>query len=668
VNLFLISAVLSIVGAALAIIAIRSENTSKHCSCVFGIIASLWALTAGCMGIFSSPDVAILATPFAFAELSILINPLSGLLLVVINLLALAAWIYGFGYLKEYAGREVGVIGFFMNLFIVSMNFLVVADNVFWFLVFFEVMSLASYFLVVVKQDEKSTKAGFLYLVMAHIGFLLIMIAFFIMSSASGSFDFQTFRETDFGTKIASTVFVLTLIGFGCKAGMVPFHSWLPKAHPAAPSHISALMSGGMIKIGIFGIVKVGLDLLGNSGCELWWGICIVLLGAVSSLLGITYALTERDIKSLLAYSSIENIGIMLLGVGAGFIGVAIGQPLIAGLGLMAGLYHLINHAMFKGLLFMGAGSVIFSAHNRDIEKLGGLVKAMPVTALCFLLGSMAVAALPPFNGFVSEWFTYQAMFTAAFQGSVVIRMVFAIAAVALVVTGALAVACFVKAFGVTFLGAARSDAARKAKEAPFSMKLGTIIPALLCIGLGLGAPCVAPVMQGIAASTLWSSHEPIVSGLDIINPELDALVSMPMVAILIVALVGLAFAAIVALGKGGRAANREPWACGYLPDADMPVRGSSFGAQMDMFFRPLFKMRAAITAQSDKFVAFFNGMVKSAAKTEVFGDRYLVDTVGAFVKWISFRTRGIEGGNFRVYVLYIVVALIALLIMTIFL
>ena len=668
-NLFLISAILSVVGAAFAIITIQSENASRNIGCSFGLMASVCVLAAGCMGIFSSPDGVILATPFAFAELSILINPLSGLLLVVINLLALAAWIYGFGYLKEYTGKEVGAISFFMNLFIVSMNFLVVVDNVFWFLVFFEIMSLASYFLVIVRQDEKSIKAGFLYLVMAHTGFLLIMIAFFIMSSAaSGSFSFQAFRETDFGTTTASIVFILAFLGFGCKAGMVPLHSWLPKAHPAAPSHVSALMSGSMIKIGVFGIVKVGLDLLGNSGCELWWGICIVLIGAISSLLGIIYALTERDIKSLLAYSSIENIGIILLGVGTGFIGVALGQHLVAGLGLIAGLYHLINHAMFKGLLFMGAGSVIFRTHTRDIEKLGGLVKTMPVTALCFLLGSMAVTALPPLNGFASEWFTYQSMFTAALQGNVIVRAVVALSAVALVVTGALALACFVKAFGVTFLGAARSDAARKAKEAPMSMKLGIIILALFSIGFGLGAPWVVPVIQNIAASVFTTPVGAFASGLNIVNPALDTSLSTPLVAILLIALAALSLIAISVLGKGGGASNRDPWACGYLPDSRMPMRGSSFGAQMDMFFKPLYAIREAITAQSDKFVAFFNGMVKGAVKTEVVGDRYLVDTVAGFVKWISSRTRGIEGGNFRVYLLYIVVALVVLLIMAVFL
>jgi len=465
---------------------------------------------------------------------------------------------------------------------------------------------------------------------------------------------------------IASVVFVLTFIGFGIKAGMVPFHTWLPKAHPAAPSNVSALMSGGMIKIGVFGIVKVGLDILGSSGCELWWGICIVLVGAISAVFGISYALTERDIKSLLAYCSIENIGIILLGVGTGFVGVALEQPLIAGLGLMAGLFHLLNHAMFKGLLFMGAGSVIFSSHTRDLEKMGGLIKAMPVTALCFLVGSMAVAALPPLNGFASEWFTYQSLFTVAFQGDVIIRIVFAIAAVALVITGALALATFVKAFGVSFLGAPRSKTAHEAREVPFSMKLGMIIPALFCIGLGVGAPWVVPIMQGIATSVLGVSQGVFTSGMSIVNPELNALVSTPLVAILLVALVSLVLIVAALMAKGGRAADRDPWACGYLHEPDMPMRGSSFSAHMNTFFRPLFTMRSAITAQSDKFVAFLNSSIRGASKAELFGDRYVVDSVGGLIDWASRKIQGIEGGNFRVYLLYIVVALVVLLILAI--
>lgn len=665
-NIFVISMILSVVGAILAIVTGRSESTSKALGSIFGIAASACALWAGGLGVFSSLGAIVLATPFSFAEFTIMINPLSGLLLIVINLLALVAWIYGLGYLKEYTGKGIGVICFFMNLFIVSMNLVITVDNAFWFLVFFEIMSLTSYFLVIVDQDEKSTKGGFLYLIMAHIGFLMIMIAFFVMASVTGSLDFASFRATDFGVPLASLVFILAFLGFGCKAGMIPFHSWLPQAHPAAPSHVSALMSGGMIKIGIFGIVKVGLDLLAQSGCELWWGIVVLLIGAISSVLGVVYALAEHDIKRLLAYHSVENIGIILLGVGIAFIGVALNQPVIAGLGLMAGLYHLVNHAMFKGLLFLGAGSVLFSTHTRDMEKMGGLVRAMPVTAMCFLIGSLAISAIPPLNGFVSEWFTYQSMFTAAFTGDAIIKIVVALAAVSLAMTGALAVTCFVKAYGVTFLGAPRSDAARKAVEVPASMKVGMVVLAAVCICLGIGAPWVAPVMQNIAESILMVPGGAVVSGLDIINPSLGGVVSTPLLAVLLIALTALPLILRAAFGKGGKAFDRDPWACGYLPDAHMPMNATSFGASVNMFLRPLYSMRSALAAQSSKFVALFNGTVKGADKAQGFGDTYVVDTIAAFVDWLSLKVQRIEGGNFRVYITYIVVALVVFLILAI--
>ncbi|MDR2035280.1 MAG: hydrogenase 4 subunit B [Coriobacteriales bacterium] len=663
---FLVSAGLFVVGALLALLTGRSEKLSRTLSSIFGAAASLFALIAGGNAIIFCSESLTLATPFAFAPLPLLINPLTGLLLVVINLLALAAWTFGFSYLREYSGREVSVIGFFMSLFIVAMNLLVAVDNVFWFLVFFEIMSLCSYFLVVVKQDEMSVKAGFLYLVMAHIGFLLIMIAFFIMSSAAGSFDFAVFRITDFGPQTASVVFLLTFIGFGIKAGMVPFHTWLPKAHPAAPSQVSALMSGAMIKIGIFGIVKVGLDLLASSGCELWWGLLIVLFGAVSAVFGIIYALTERDIKSLLAYSSIENIGIILLGVGTGFVGVALHLPSLAGLGFLAGLFHLLNHAVFKGLLFMGAGSVIFSTHTRDIEKLGGLIKVMPLTAVCFLCGSLAVAALPPLNGFVSEWFTYQAMFTAAFEGALMVRVVFALAAVALVVTGALALATFVKAFGLSFLGAPRTREAHEAREVPFTMKLAKVVLAAFCVGLGLGAPLVVPYIQSISASFLAGSPDLLQIGRYLFNPELYAVISPPMIALLLISLGAIVASVALLLHRGNVASNRDPWACGYLHETEMPMRPSSFAGQMNTFFKPLFTLRSTITAQSDKFISLFNSSVRGAKKAEDFSDRYVVDSVSSFVKWLALKSKGIEGGNFRVYLLYIVVALLVLLILAI--
>ena len=662
VNLFLISVALSCVGAVVSILLKRSESASKTSGCVFGAASALVGFASGVAAIFGPAELAVVPTPFSFASFSLLLNPLSGLLMVVISLLAFAAWIYGMRYFDEYAGKGMGVMGFFMNLFVASMGFVICVDNAFWFLVFFELMSLTSYFLVIIEQDEKSVRGGFLYLIMAHVGFFMIMIAFFTMAGITGSFEFSSFRSTPFAAPIASLVFLLTFFGFGCKAGMVPFHSWLPQAHPAAPSNVSALMSGGMIKIGVFGIVKVGLDLLSASGVQLWWGVLVVVFGAVSSVLGVVYALAEHDIKRLLAYHSVENIGIILLGVGVGFIGVSMGNAVVAVLGFMAGLYHLLNHAVFKGLLFLGAGSVLHATGTRNMEILGGLVRRMPVTSACFLIGALAISAIPPLNGFVSEWFTYQSLFDVAFAGDTVVKAFAAFGAVALAITGALAVTCFVKAYGVTFLSAPRSEVARNAHEVPGCMKFSMVLLAAVCVVLGIGAPWVAPVMEGIASSVLYAPSVPVASGAVLVNPGLGSVVSTPMIAILLIAFVVLAFALRSLFGNGNTGVREDAWACGYAPDAHMPVVATSFASQVQMFLEPLYRMRTAISRCSTSFVALFDKTVAGSKVAETVGDKYLVDTVAAFVTWLSHKVQRIEGGNFRVYIVYIVVALVVLL------
>jgi hydrogenase-4 component B len=669
---FSASAGLSVAGALFALVTGKSEALSKGIGSFFGILASLVALAVAVPALFNPAVMASIPTPFAFASFSLLLNPLSALLLLVINLLAVLAWVYGLSYLQEYKGKGIGAIGFFLNLFIVSMNLVILVDNAFWFLVFFELMSLSSYFLVVIDQDEKSTRGGFLYLIMAHIGFLMIMIAYFVMAGVAESFEFQAFRATQFAPPVASLVFVLCFLGFGCKAGMVPFHSWLPQAHPAAPSHVSALMSGGMIKIGVFGIVKVGLDLLAASGCELWWGILVFSIGAISSVLGVAYALAEHDIKRLLAYHSVENIGIILLGVGLAFIGVATDQPLLAGIGLLAGMYHLLNHAVFKGLLFLGAGSVLFAAHSRNMEKLGGLAKKMPVTSICFLFGSLAISAIPPLNGFVSEWFTYQAMFNAAIDGDAVVRLVVGFGAVALAITGALAVTCFVKAYGVTFLGAPRSKSASDAKEVSAPMKLSMLVLAAVCVCLGVGAPWVTPVMQNVADQVLaapavaQAAASVFAQGSLVVNPEVGSTVSTPMVAILLIGLILLPVILRALFARGGSASDREPWACGYQHEADMPMIATSFASDVKMFMRPLYSIRTAISVRADKFALVLAGTSKGAEKVEGLSDRFLIDTVSDLVDWLGRQVKKIEGGNYRVYLIYIVAALAVFLLISV--
>lgn len=658
-DMLLVSTVVSIVGAIVALCLSKAENTAKVVACLFGIVAACCSIIAGATGIFGAEQFICFATPFNFANFTLLINPLSGLLLVAINILALVAWIYGLAYFDEYKGMGLGAIGFFMNLFVASMNMVLTVDNAFWFLVFFELMSLTSYFLVIVEQKPQSIKGGFLYFIMAHVGFFMIMLSYLIMAANTGSFEFATFRATQFSPAIASLCFILAFCGFGCKAGMFPFHSWLPQAHPAAPSNVSALMSGGMIKIGIFGIVKVGLDLLGSCEVQLWWGLVILVIGALSSVLGVAYALGEHDIKKLLAYHSVENIGIILLGIAIGYMGMALNQPVIAVLGIMAGLYHVLNHAMFKGLLFLGAGSVLYTTGSRNMEIMGGLARVMPATAMCFLIGSLAISAIPPLNGFVSEWFIYQSMFSVAITGDIIVRFFAAFAAVSLAITGALAVTCFVKAYGVTFLGAPRSEAAANAKEVPASMRIGMIILAVMCVCLGIGAPWVAPVMQNIAAATTGQAAIAVASGLDIANPAIGSVVSTPMLAILLIACVLVPVAARSLFSKGGVATDRDPWACGYALDPEMPVVATTFAAEVKMFLKPIYAAREAVVSTAGSFQAMFGNVVSGAAKAETVGDKYVVAGTASFVNWISKQVQKIEGGNFRVYIIYIVVALV---------
>ena len=665
-SLLYLSIGINAVGGVLALLCGKNPQAAKNVGCLFGAIAAAASLAGGLLAI-AGPAVRVsFDTSFAFAQFSILLYPLSGLMLTVISILALAAWIYGFSYFDDYKEHGLGAMCFFMNFFVLSMNLVITVDNAFWFLVFFELMSLTSYFLVICEQTPQSIHGGFMYLIMAHVGFILIAISYFIMAAGTGSFDFQAFRTTDFGAGTAGLAFVLAFLGFGMKAGMIPFHQWLPEAHPAAPSNVSALMSGGMIKIGVFGIVKVGYDLLAASGCEVWWGIVVLCFGAVSSVLGVTYALAEHDIKRLLAYHSVENIGIILMGVGIGLIGWGMGNTVLAVLGLMAALFHTLNHAVFKGLLFLGAGSLLHAVGTRNMEVMGGLAKRMPVTSICFMIASLAISAIPPLNGFVSEWFTYQGIFTAAFTGDAAVKLFAAFAAVALALTGALAVTCFVKAYGVSFLSAPRSEAAAKAVEVPGPMKAAQVLLAILCVFLGVGAPVVVPYMQGIATSLVNVPAIGAVSGAVLVNPALqDSFMSTPLVAVLLIACV-LVPVIMRAAAKGKLVEREDPWACGYQPDSHMPVLASTVAAQVREFYAPFYAIRDKLSATAPAWMAFYRKTVKGAAAAEKVGDRDLVGPVAAFVEWISAKVQVVEGGNFRVYIVYIVVALILFLLLTV--
>lgn len=321
--LYLFASLASLFLLGLDRLAIKLSGITSLVGGVIGIISGITQLHAGVT------LVARFATPFDFADLTLRMDSLSAFMVMVISLLVVVCSLYSLTYMREYEGKGAAAMGFFMNLFIASMVALLVMDNAFWFIVLFEMMSLSSWFLVIARQDKTSINAGMLYFFIAHAGSVLIMIAFLLMGRESGSLDFASFRTLSLSPGLASAVFLLAFFGFGAKAGMMPLHSWLPRAHPAAPSHASALMSGVMVKIGIFGILKVAIDLLAQTGLPLWWGILVMAIGAISALLGVLYALAEQDIKRLLAWSTVENVGIILLAVGVAMVGLSLHDPLL---------------------------------------------------------------------------------------------------------------------------------------------------------------------------------------------------------------------------------------------------------------------------------------------------------------------------------------------------
>ena len=479
----------------------RVQNILAHGSAG---LASGAGILLGVTGLFApEPWTASVQSTIPLLTFAVRLDPLASFFVLTISLVGLAASIYAIGYVTEFYGRaSIAVLGSLFNGFLLSMTLVVIADNGFFFLIVWELMSLLSYFLVVTEHEKAEVRyAGLFYLIMTHVGTAFIILTFLIFFQGGGSFSFEAFRhpEQPLPEGMRTLVFLMALIGFGTKAGIVPLHVWLPYAHPAAPSHISALMSGVMIKTAIYALVRVYFDFLGGQ-FPWWWGFVVLVIGAVSALLGVMYALMEHDLKSLLAYHSVENIGIILLGIGAGMIFQTYGLTEFAALGLLAGLYHTINHAMFKALLFLGAGSLLYATHTRNMEEYGGLLRRMPWTGAFFLIGAVSISALPPTNGFVSEWLVFQSLFLSFHLPTVLLKLMLPLAAAMLALTGVLALACFAKAFGISFLALPRSSHARQAEEVPITMRIAMGLLAVVCVLLGLAPMVVVPMLDRVVA------------------------------------------------------------------------------------------------------------------------------------------------------------------------
>lgn len=430
---------------------------------------------------------------------------LSGFFFLIIGIAVTAVSLYGPGYVNSYkeSQHSFAVLALFTGLFVAGMLLVLLADDAFFFMIAWELMSVASYFLVAFQHENPANRrAAFLYLLMAEVGALAIILGFGVLAGFADGFTFNALREAHLSPTWAGIAFMLALLGFGMKAGIVPVHVWLPEAHPVAPSHISALMSGVMLKVAIYGLTRFCFDLLGEVHWQ--WGVVLLILGTISALGGILYAMMQPNLKSLLAYSSVENIGIIFMVLGLSMIFMANGYPQLAALGLLAALFHAFNHALFKSLLFLGAGIIQHQTHQLNIDMMGGLIKKMPKTSLLFLIGCMSISSLPLFNGFVSEWLAFQTALQVDVLDNGVLRSLIPVAAAALALTAALAAACFVKVFGLIFLGQPRSNHCEKAHEVQDKgMLSGASLLAGLCFLFGIFPGLIIGLINSVAGQLL---------------------------------------------------------------------------------------------------------------------------------------------------------------------
>jgi formate hydrogenlyase subunit 3/multisubunit Na+/H+ antiporter MnhD subunit len=626
-------------------------------------LSGLLAIAAGVAGLLHPGAAITLPLGLPWLPLHLGIDALGAFFLLVIGALLFPVAIYSHGYLRH--EERIAPLVVFMPLFVLGMLGVVLAEDALAFMLFWELMSVSSYFLVTHEhQHLENRKAGFIYLVMAHMAGLLILGGFAVLYAASGSFEFSAMRPAALSPLQASAAFLLAAFGFGTKAGVMPLHGWLPEAHPVAPSNVSALMSGIMLKVAIFGFLRLSWDLMGPGDFQWWWGALVLAAGSYSAVGGVLLALQQHDLKRLLAYHSVENIGIILIGIGLAMLLSHFGHPMLAALGLIAGLYHAINHALFKGLLFMGAGAVLHSTGTRDMESMGGLIHRMPYTAVFFLIACISISALPPFNGFVSEWLTFQAALMAPQMGGALLTAIVPFSASMLALAGALAAACFVKVFGVAFLGHARSDAAANAWEVDGWMKLGMAIPALFCLLLGLLPVLFIPVIDAVPQALLHASlADSVHAGGWLWLTPVDAAhasYSAPVVLLGMLILGGLTF---WRLGPSGKIIRRSVmWSCGnpHL-NARMQYNATSFSQPLRRIFGGILQPEEHVHIERHQH-KLLTGKVQYAVHVGDLAVKHLYQPLGKMVLHMARLVQHEHQRGIHAYLAYIFAATLLLL------
>jgi len=582
-------------------------------------------------------------------ELSFRLDGFAAFFLVAIFSICLLAALYSYHYMDdEDRPRRTASHYLLFALLTISMALVVTANNMLAFAFAWEIMSLSSFFLVLYNHEEEANRrAGLLYLVFSQVGAMFLFTAFGVVFAHTGSFSFEGFATLPDNTKLL--VFCLAFVGLGSKAGVFPLHFWLPHAHPAAPSHISAVMSGVMIKVGVYGIVRLYLLLDFSS---LVPGYILLIAGILSGVIGVVYALGQHDLKRLLAYSSVENVGIILMGFGLGMIGAATGHSTMAMLGFTGGLLHVLNHALFKSLLFMGAGMVLHKTHCRRLDQLGGLLKTMKVTGTTFVIGAVAIAGLPPFNGFVSELLVY----LGAFQGLTQSRdllLLSLLAIVSLAVIGGLALACFTRVLGVAFQGEPRTEAAAKASESGATMLLPMIVLAGFCLVIGVTPDLFIRMARGavisgglveapLAWGHSWNLANQITRG-----------------AAIFIGLIAVLWLLRTLLYRGKTVTHAGTWGCGFTqPSPKMQYTGSSYADDLLAFFKNIAPKRVDHPPIEGRFPA----ATHYHSEVDDLAEQKIEPMVLRPVHWIFEKLRWIQHGDIHLYIGYILLTIVVLL------
>jgi len=630
--------------------------------CAIGLVPAVTVLVTGNTEYLLQTEGPGAGQPYPwdvpYGSLAMALDPLSALFLTSALVLAGLAAVFGGRFLLAYSERKLlGAPWFFFNMLVAGMLMVLLSRNSVLFLVSWEVMSIASYFLVTFENDKPSVReAGRLYLIAMHLGVAFLLVFFLLLGqglSPGQPLDFELLAAHP-STISADVLFLLALVGFGTKAGLMPLHVSLPEAEPAAPSHAAAVMSGAMIKMGIYGLLRA-LTILGPAPA--WWGELLIVVGIVSGVWGILFALSQQDLSRALAYSSIENEGVIALGIGSGLLALSYDNPALATLGFAGALFHVVNHGMFKGLLFLGAGAIQHTTGTRQLDRLGGLQKRMPVVGVAFLVATAAITAIPPLNGFMGEFLIYLGAFGEGelFGAAPASAALAVIASLALI--GGLAMVTFTKIFGIVFLGAPRSPEAARAQAPSGFLVTPLVVLALACIGLGLAAPLLLPRMSPILALLTRQTEEVVVTQTAVTTGALSS----------IVLLAGLLFAIIAALAtlrlvllSSREVTQSVTWGCGYVrPTARMQYTASSYAQPAVDFFYTLLRTRKRIVPPR----GLFPGEASLETETVDVPHQYFYRPIYLTVEWLFSKLRWMQLGHAHVYVLYVSVTLVTLLI-----